>query len=103
MTADPAAAVSAELDRAVARANARFRPHGGGIELLSVTDGRARIRFAGLCTGCACRAQCLLATAEPELRTVDGVTEVEAVGVRLDPDQRERLTAFLGTPYGGAR
>jgi Fe-S cluster biogenesis protein NfuA len=66
--------------------------HGGRIELLSVSDaGKVRVRFRGLCTACALKPITLTAIVRPALMSIPGVEEVEAVGVHLSEEARERL------------
>lgn len=85
----------ADVERAVAAASGRFRSHGGGVRLADVEDGRVVVGFTGACQGCPCRPQCLQATVVPIVTAAPGVVGVEAVGVRLDEEARERLRGFL--------
>ncbi|MEW2443688.1 NifU family protein [Micromonospora marina] len=84
-----------DVELAVAAASGRFRTHGGGVRLVDVDDGRAVVGFTGACQGCPCRPQCLESTVVPIVSAAPGVVSVEAVGVRLDEETRQRLRNFL--------
>lgn len=60
------------LEERVAQALEEVRPyldsHGGGIELLAIEDGVARLRLRGSCDGCAASAATLEAAVETALR-----------------------------------
>jgi Fe-S cluster biogenesis protein NfuA len=52
----------------------------GGVEVVEVAEGVARVRLVGSCAGCAGSVQGLLLGLEPELRRrVPGVEYVEVV------------------------
>ena len=74
----------ATLEERVAQALEEVRPymgsHGGGIELVEVTDGVARVRLEGTCNGCAASTLTLkLAVEEAVLRAAPELHAVEAV------------------------
>jgi Fe-S cluster biogenesis protein NfuA len=57
-----------------------IRSHGGGIELVEIADGVARIRLHGHCQGCRASTQTLkLAVEESVLRAAPELHAVEAV------------------------
>ena len=71
-----------DLEERVARALDEVRPylgsHGGGVTLLGVADGVARVRLEGACDGCCSSAATMttaieqaVARAAPELRAVE--------------------------------
>jgi Fe-S cluster biogenesis protein NfuA len=66
--------------------------HAGGIELEQLDEeGRVRIRFTGMCTGCLFRPVTMATTIRPALLEVDGVRGVEATGVRISEHAARRL------------
>jgi Fe-S cluster biogenesis protein NfuA len=68
------------------------------VSLEEVTpDGVVRLRFEGLCAGCAFRPATLYATVLPVLEEVPGVQGVEAEGAHISPHAQRRLHA-LGHP-----
>lgn len=74
----------ATLEERVAQALEEVRPymgsHGGGIELVEVTGGVARVRLEGTCSGCAASTLTLkLAVEEAVLRAAPELHAVEAV------------------------
>jgi Fe-S cluster biogenesis protein NfuA len=75
--------------------------HAGGIELDGLDqDGRVRIQFTGMCTGCPFRPVTLAATIRPALAEIPGVTEVEAAGVRVSEHAARRLAAASTAWWG---
>lgn len=71
--------------------------HAGGVELDRVDDqGKVRVRFTGMCTGCLYRPVTMAATVRPALMEIDGVTAVEAAGSRVSAAAEERLAEDLG-------
>lgn len=84
----------AGVHRRVEEISRVLRAHAGGIELEMLDDvGRVRVRFTGMCTGCLFRPVTLATTIRPALLGVDGVTSVEAVGVRVSEHATRRLAA----------
>jgi Fe-S cluster biogenesis protein NfuA/nitrite reductase/ring-hydroxylating ferredoxin subunit len=82
----------ATLQERVARALEEVRPymgsHGGGIELLDVADGVARVRLEGTCSSCAASTLTLkLAVEEAVLRAAPELRAVEAI------EEKEQLAA----------
>jgi Fe-S cluster biogenesis protein NfuA len=68
--------------------------HAGGIELEDLDDeGRVRVRFTGMCTGCLFRPVTMATTIRPALLEVAGVTAIEAAGVRVSEHAARRLAA----------
>lgn len=81
-----------ELERRVARVSALIASHFGGIELVGVSDdGVVRIRFTGMCFGCALRPLTLAASVRPALLAVEGVSRVEMTGGGWSRQAEERL------------
>jgi len=75
-----------DVETRVARALEGVRPylgsHGGGVELLGVADGVARVRLDGTCHGCASSAATLKhAIEDAVLRAAPELEAVEAEGV----------------------
>lgn len=71
--------------------------HAGGVELEHVDDdGRVRVRFTGMCTGCLYRPVTMAATVRPALLEIDGVSAVEAAGSRVSEEAERRLAEDLG-------
>lgn len=83
-----------EVGRAVVDISRRLTAHAGGIELVAVRDGTARLRFTGACTGCPARPLTFATTVRPALQGLAGVERVVVEGVRLDPEQEARLAAW---------
>ena len=80
------------LSRQLQRLGRLMAAHGGSIELDCVSpDGSVRVAFRGLCAACALRPVTLLALIRPALLAVDGVTSVEATGVRVSAEAEARL------------
>jgi Fe-S cluster biogenesis protein NfuA len=74
----------ATVEERVAAALEEVRPyigsHGGGIELVSVSDGVARVRLHGSCQGCSASTRTLkLAVEEAVLRAAPELASVEAI------------------------
>lgn len=68
--------------------------HAGGIELVEVTDGVARVRYTAMCTGCPLRPLTTASTVRPALLELDGVESVE--GSRISAEAEARLAAAFG-------
>jgi len=84
----------AEVEAAVRGVSRALTAHAGGVELVSVQGGTARLRFTGACTGCPARPMTFAATVRPRLLGHAGLDRVEAEGVRLDEEQETRLRAW---------
>jgi Fe-S cluster biogenesis protein NfuA len=70
--------------------------HAGGIELVELTaDGRARLRYTGMCTGCLYRPLTTAATVRPFLLTADDVSAVEIEGSRISEEAEARLAGAM--------
>jgi Fe-S cluster biogenesis protein NfuA len=69
--------------------------HAGGVELLSFDDGVVRLRFSGMCTGCAYRPLTTATTIRPLLLSVPGVRAVETEGGRISAEAEARVAAAL--------
>jgi Fe-S cluster biogenesis protein NfuA/nitrite reductase/ring-hydroxylating ferredoxin subunit len=80
----------ATLEERIAQALDEVRPymgsHGGGIELVEVVDGVARVRLEGTCSGCAASTVTLklavqdaILRAAPEIHTVEAIEPIEGV------------------------
>ena len=70
--------------------------HAGGIELVEVAGGVARVRYTGMCTGCQLRPLTTVSTVRPALLEVDGVEAVEVEGSRISAEAEARLAAAFG-------
>jgi Fe-S cluster biogenesis protein NfuA len=75
--------------------------HAGGIELVEVADGIARLRYTGMCTGCPLRPLTTMSTVRPALLELDGVAAVEVEGSRISAEAEARLAAAFRK--GGSR
>jgi Fe-S cluster biogenesis protein NfuA/nitrite reductase/ring-hydroxylating ferredoxin subunit len=78
------------VEERVVRALEEVRPymgsHGGGIELVEVRDGVARVRLEGTCHGCGASTVTLkLAVEEAVLRAAPELTAVEAIEAEAQP------------------
>ncbi len=67
--------------------------HAGGIELLELAGGTARIRYTGMCTGCPLRPLTTVSTVRPALLELDGLESVEIEGSRISAEAEARLAA----------
>jgi Fe-S cluster biogenesis protein NfuA len=84
------------LERRVARVSQALDAHAGGIELVQVDDdGRVKVRFTGMCTGCPLRPVSLAGLVRPALECVDGVSAVLAEGGRVSAEAEARLVRSL--------
>lgn len=71
-----------------------LRSHGGGLALQSVDErGVVRVRFTGMCVGCALRPVTAARVVEPALRALEGVTAVEIAGGRVSEHAQAALEA----------
>jgi Fe-S cluster biogenesis protein NfuA len=75
--------------------------HAGGIELVDVAGGVARVRYTGMCTGCPLRPLTTVSTVRPALLQVAGVESVEVEGSRISEEAEARLAAAF--ERGGSR
>ena len=86
-----------EVDDRIAMINHLLAQHAGGIELSEIdSQGRVTVKFVGMCIGCLYRPITMSATIRPALMEIDGVTDVVAIGSRIDEDARQRLEADIG-------
>ena len=76
--------------------------HGGGIAVLdfSEDEGVVKLGFTGLCTACWMRPVTLEKIVKPAFLDLEGVTRVEADGVRISRQAQKRLTESCGIPVG---
>jgi Fe-S cluster biogenesis protein NfuA len=89
------------VQRRVGEVSRLLGAHAGGIELERLDEqGRVGVRFTGMCTGCLFRPVTLATTIRPALLEVDGVTSVEAAGVRVSEHAARRLAA-VSVPWWG--
>jgi Fe-S cluster biogenesis protein NfuA len=78
--------------------------HGGSIGVESVgEDGVVSVRFEGLCTSCALRPLSLETLVRPALLEVEGVTAVEAAGLRISAKAGARLAAIAAAEREAAQ
>ena len=75
--------------------------HAGGIELVEVAGGVARVRYTGMCTGCPLRPLTTASTVRPALLELDGIESVEVEGSRISAEAEARLVAAFRR--GGSR
>lgn len=74
--------VETRVERALEEVQPYLRSHGGGVELVDVTDGVAHLRLQGTCNGCpSSTATMKLAIEEAVGRTAPEIERVEAEGV----------------------
>jgi Fe-S cluster biogenesis protein NfuA len=70
--------------------------HAGGVALESIDDdGTISVRFTGMCAGCQYRPVTMIATIEPALMAVPGVTAVDVRGARVSKEAAVRLRNAL--------
>lgn len=101
LSADEDVGIEPIVDR-VNMINNLLAQHAGGIELADIDDeGRIKLKFTGMCTGCLYRPITMSATIRPALMEIDGVSEVEAPGSRIDEDARQKLEADIGSWWLG--
>jgi Fe-S cluster biogenesis protein NfuA len=67
--------------------------HAGGIELVELNGGVARVRYTGMCTGCPLRPVTTASTVRPALLALDGVDELEVEGSRISAEAEARIAA----------
>lgn len=90
----------AELDNVKHDVSLRMRSHGGGIELTTVSEtGHLSVCFTGMCCGCPYKALTWRGTVYPMLSQIEGVTIVDAPGIRISEEAEERLQRYAATPY----
>jgi Fe-S cluster biogenesis protein NfuA len=88
--------MTAALASQVDALNLKLRAHAGGIEVRDLSaEGRLRIRYTGMCTGCPFRMITTEATVRPALLGVEGVAGLEVEGMRISEEAQLRLTAAL--------
>ena len=75
--------------------------HAGGLELVELVGGVARVRYTGMCTGCPLRPLTTASTVRPALLDVDGVEALEVEGSRISAEAEARLAAAFAR--GGSR
>ena len=86
------------LERRIGAVSRAMSAHAGAIELLEVSAGGVvRVRFTGMCAGCAFRPLTMRGTIAPALSEVPGVTGVIADGARISEEAAERLAYYFGT------
>jgi Fe-S cluster biogenesis protein NfuA len=99
---DRPAASGATLDRDRLEERLRLvcavmRAHAGGVELVEVSAaGVVRLRFTGMCAGCAFRPLTMAGTIVPALMAVPGVTGARADGARISDEAARRMQRYLG-------
>jgi Fe-S cluster biogenesis protein NfuA len=82
--------------------NGLLAQHAGGVKLKAIDEkGRVSLQFTGMCTGCLYRPVTMAATIRPALMEIDGVTDVEANGSRIDEAARDRLEQDIGSWWLG--
>ena len=67
--------------------------HAGGIDLVEIVGGVARVRYTGMCTGCPLRPLTTASTVRPALLELDGIESVEVEGSRISAEAEARLVA----------
>lgn len=72
--------------------NEAMAPCAGGVEREDLSaDGVLRLRFTGMCTGCACRPLTTVQTVRPALASAEGVSSVEIANSRISAEAEERI------------
>jgi Fe-S cluster biogenesis protein NfuA len=84
----------------IALINEMLAAHAGGIELLGLTGGVARIAYTGMCTGCPIKPLTTAATVAPALRALPEVHTVEVAGGRISEQAEARVAAALAATVG---
>jgi Fe-S cluster biogenesis protein NfuA len=83
------------IDAALERVNRLLASHGGGVEVIDVSDrGDMTVRFVGMCSGCPCKPLTMAATVRPMLGQLSGITNIEAEGARISVEAARRLVAL---------
>ena len=85
--------MSVELRRRLGELGSVLAAHAGGIELVELNGGVARVRYTGMCTGCPLRPVTTASTVRPALLAVDGVDELEVEGSRISAEAEARIAA----------
>jgi Fe-S cluster biogenesis protein NfuA len=67
--------------------------HAGGVELVEIVGGIARVRYTGMCTGCPLRPLTTASTVRPAMLELDGIESVEVEGSRISAEAESRLVA----------
>jgi Fe-S cluster biogenesis protein NfuA len=95
---DAATAVDRDhLDERLRLLCAVMSAHAGAVELVEVSAaGVVRLRFTGMCAGCAFRPLTMAGTIVPALMAVPGVTGVQADGARISEEAARRMQRYLG-------
>ena len=92
------------LTSEVARVNHRLRAHGGGVDLVNISEaGVVELRFTGMCCGCPYKALTWNGTVRPILSRVPGVSALAAPGVRISEEAEARLSAYTDSVAVGTR
>jgi len=86
-------APAAALDHRLDELRVVLGAHAGGIELVELVGGVARVRYTGMCTGCPLRPVTTASTVRPALLGVEGVDELEVEGSRISAEAEARLAA----------
>jgi Fe-S cluster biogenesis protein NfuA len=81
------------LARRLEELGAVLGAHAGGIELVELNGGVARVRYTGMCTGCPLRPVTTASTVRPALLALDGVDELEVEGSRISAEAEARIAA----------
>lgn len=86
-----------ELEHRLRQICAVMSAHAGGVELADITAaGVVRLRFTGMCSGCAFRPLTMAGTIVPALMAVPGVTAAQADGARISEEAARRMARYLG-------
>jgi Fe-S cluster biogenesis protein NfuA len=89
----PASADRTKLEARARLVSRLLAAHGGGVEVVDASaDGAVRLSFTGLCTACWMRPVTLENVVGPAFRDLDGVTDVQADGVRISAAAQQRLS-----------
>jgi Fe-S cluster biogenesis protein NfuA len=87
--------------RRVGELGAVLGAHAGGLELVELAGGVARIRYTGMCTGCPLRPLTTVSTVRPALLELDDVESVEVEGSRISAEAEARLAAAFDPKGAG--
>ena len=86
--------VEARVMKALEEVRPYLRSHGGNVEFLGVTDGVARLRMQGSCSGCPSSTMTLkLAIEEAIQKTAPDLEGIEAEGVAEEPKPAPTIVA----------
>jgi Fe-S cluster biogenesis protein NfuA len=82
--------------QALRRAEGYLRSHGGTVELRGIDQaGVVEVKFGGMCLGCPARPVTVMSVIRRCLAELDFVSDVQAVGVAISSETRQRLEGIF--------